>query len=136
MRFVGALTLLLSAQSAVAADVTLVIDGARPGEGELRIAMCDEATFLKGVPCPKQLARKAAANPEKVMFEEVPAGRWAVSISYDLNGNQRLDRNFLGIPKEPYGFSRNPSTAFGPPSFDEAAVEVKGDPVVLDIRLK
>lgn len=131
-----AIALLSVPAPAIAADVTLTIHGANPGEGELRVAVCDEATFLKEVPCPKQVARKAAANPETITIVEVPPGQWAVSISYDLNGNQRLDRNFLGIPSEPYGFSRNPSTAFGPPSFQDAAVEIRADPVSLEIGLK
>lgn len=56
-----------------------------------------------------------------IVFQNVPYGRYAMSSFFDKNENGRLDTNFIGIPKEPYAFSMNPSSNFGPPSFDEAA---------------
>jgi uncharacterized protein (DUF2141 family) len=55
-------------------------------------------------------------------FEGVPAGRYSVSVMHDENLNQKLDTNFLGMPKEAFGFSNHarPGT-FGPPSWDAAA---------------
>lgn len=43
----------------------------------------------------------------------------AVSAHHDKNSNDKLDKNPLGIPTEPYGFSQNPKRGFGPPSFEE-----------------
>lgn len=43
----------------------------------------------------------------------------AVSAHHDKNTNDKLDKNPLGIPTEPYGFSQNPKRGFGPPSFEE-----------------
>ena len=43
----------------------------------------------------------------------------AVSAHHDKNSNDKLDKNPLGIPTEPYGFSKNPKRGFGPPSFEE-----------------
>ena len=37
----------------------------------------------------------------------------------DENSNNRLDTNFIGIPKESYGFSNNKLGMFGPPDYDE-----------------
>ncbi|MFN7732258.1 MAG: DUF2141 domain-containing protein [Pirellula sp.] len=48
----------------------------------------------------------------------------AVSAYHDLNSNGKLDKNSFGIPTEPYGFSRDPKRGFGPPSFEQAAVEI------------
>lgn len=53
-----------------------------------------------------------------------PPGRYAVSVYQDVNGNGRLDRNILGIPKEPAGASNNPKPHFGPPAFDECAFQL------------
>ena len=33
----------------------------------------------------------------------------------------KLDTNFLGIPKEPYGFSNEKKGRFGPPKFKEVS---------------
>lgn len=57
---------------------------------------------------------------------EVPhlkPGRYAVALYHDLNGNNKLDKNVMGIPVEPYGFSNNPKVKWSPPSFEKASFE-------------
>ena len=53
-----------------------------------------------------------------------------------VNGNEKLDTNLVGIPSEPYGFSRNARGRFGPPSFDDLAIEVGDDDLSIDIELE
>ena len=40
-------------------------------------------------------------------FTEVPEGTYCVSLYQDLNYNNKLDYNFVGLPLEAYGFSNN-----------------------------
>jgi len=65
----------------------------------------------------------------------VPKGTWAVLACQDENANGELDRNLVGMPKENYGFSRDARGKFGPPGFDDAAIEVKDDLTVAAVRL-
>jgi uncharacterized protein (DUF2141 family) len=60
----------------------------------------------------------------------------AVAVFQDIDGNGRLSKNLLGIPVEPYGFSRNARGALGPPRFDNASIVVPVEPDELSIRLK
>ena len=70
-------------------------------------------------------------------FTEIPAGMFAISIMHDANANGILDTNFMGIPSEDYGFSQNPNSLFGPPSFEKAAVTLTaGEIKQLAIKLK
>ena len=48
------------------------------------------------------------ASTTTVRIEGLPAGDYGVAVVQDINKNLKLDTNFLGIPKEPVGFSRNP----------------------------
>ena len=57
-------------------------------------------------------------------MNSLPAGRYAVKAFHDENDNGELDTNLVGIPSEGYGFANDPSTTFGPPDFEEAAVTV------------
>jgi 4,4'-diapolycopenoate synthase len=52
---------------------------------------------------------------------KLPAGRYAVSVYQDLNGNGKLDSGAFGIPNEPVGISNNPKIRYGPPRFDDSA---------------
>ena len=57
-------------------------------------------------------------------WPDLPAGDYAVAAIHDENSNHKLDRNFIGIPKEGFGFANNPKVTFSPPSFSEALVHV------------
>jgi uncharacterized protein (DUF2141 family) len=65
----------------------------------------------------------------------VPAGRYAVAVLHDENSNHKLDRNFLHIPKEGFGFSNNPHVGLSPPKWDDAAVAVACPVTEINIRL-
>ncbi len=40
-------------------------------------------------------------------FEDIPPGRYALAVIHDENMNGKLDANWLGVPKEGYGFSND-----------------------------
>ena len=68
-------------------------------------------------------------------WKDLPAGDYAVAAIHDENSNAHLDRNFLGIPKEGFGFANNPHVGWGPTPFKAAVVHV-GCPVTeIEIRL-
>jgi uncharacterized protein (DUF2141 family) len=56
-----------------------------------------------------------------VRFEHLPYGQYAVVVLHDLNKDMEMQKNFLGIPQEGYGFSNNVMGSFGPPSFEDAS---------------
>lgn len=55
----------------------------------------------------------------------LPPGRYALALYHDMNDNWKLDKNFVGYPKEPYGFSNNYRPVFSGPNFEDCAFEVK-----------
>jgi len=70
-------------------------------------------------------------------FDNVAPGVYAVSVMHDENDNQKLDKNFLGIPTEGYGVSNNHTHAMRNPEWEESKVVVEaGKPLRLDIRLR
>lgn len=58
-----------------------------------------------------------------LQFADLPSGTYALALIHDENGNGRLD-TMMGIPKEGFGFSKNPAIRFGPPSFKSAGVVI------------
>jgi len=65
----------------------------------------------------------------------LPPGSYGLSVLQDLNGNRKLDTNFLGIPKEPQGSSNDAKATFSAPKFKDALFTVGDQPVELRIRL-
>ena len=60
-----------------------------------------------------------------IVIENLKPGNYAFKFIHDENNNDKLDTNWMGIPKEGFGFSNNPSMTFGPPSFDKTVFELK-----------
>jgi uncharacterized protein (DUF2141 family) len=54
-----------------------------------------------------------------VTLKDIPPGEYAVMTHQDVNSNDKTDSNFLGIPTEPYGFSRNARPVLSKPSFND-----------------
>jgi len=67
---------------------------------------------------------------------ELPPGKYAIAAYVDRNQNGKLDRNFIGKPSEPYGFSRDARHMFRSPIFAEAAFVLGDVPAVQSILLK
>lgn len=55
------------------------------------------------------------------------AGEYAVAIAHDVNKNHKVDKNFLGMPKEQWGMSNNPHARIKAPSFDTAKFTLGAD---------
>ena len=72
----------------------------------------------------------------RVDFENIPPGTYAIAAFFDQNGNGKMDTNFLGIPKEKYGFSNNPRPMMRAANFNEASFVVTPQANTLTIKLK
>ncbi|MFT6165775.1 MAG: hypothetical protein ACJAV5_002030 [Vicingaceae bacterium] len=55
---------------------------------------------------------------------EFPTGEYAVTLMQDKNMNGIMDKNMIGIPKEPFGFTKLQEIPFGPPSFRESSIKL------------
>ena len=85
---------------------------------------------------PAALKRSVAASQAgSIHLGGVAPGSYALAVIHDENGNGRLDK-FMGIPREGFGFSRNPRIRMGPPRFDEVRFDVNGGRVRQSVQMK
>lgn len=112
------------------------IDKVRSAKGVLRLCLtADPKNFPGCVDDANAVTRSVPASDHDVRFEGLPYGNYAVAIIHDENRNAKLD-TFLGIPKEGFGFSRNPVISFGPPRFKAAEFAVGDKPDVQRISMR
>jgi uncharacterized protein (DUF2141 family) len=129
----------LLAGQAPAGELDLEIQGQGLAGQRIRVAVYSAAEseqFPSGGKFYRATVKEAAGERLAVPFPSLPPGKYAVSAYADANGNGRLDRNFLGMPSEQYGFSNNARGRFGPPAFAEAAVELGDGTVTQTIHLQ
>ena len=94
------------------------------------------AGFLKSGKWAFSRAVKPEGKNEIALSIDLPRGEWAVSLTQDMNNNNKIDKNFLGIPTEPYAFSNNVRPTVAAPGFDECKFLVDGPGQIISIRLK
>ena len=109
-------------------EVVVTVVGLRNARGMLRACMTDEASDFPKCDRPAHDRSEAitAADTVTLTFKDVPAGRYAIALFHDENGNGKMDRTMLFIPREGFGFSRDAKVRMGPPKFGAAAFDVVG----------
>jgi uncharacterized protein (DUF2141 family) len=116
--------------------LSIHISGLKNQSSMLYVAVFDSA---KGFPKPER-SRTTTTIPVtgvKVDFSlSLPdMSKASIAIFQDLNGDGTLTKNSFGLPIEPYGFSNNARSTFGPPSFSQAAFRVSEETPSMEIRV-
>jgi len=103
-------------------SITVEIFNLENNKGNVIVALLDEheEDFM-------DTSSDITNNKCVVIFEDVMPGKYAVRFIHDENQNEELDTNFLGIPKEGFGFSNDAMGKFGPKDFSEWLFDVSGD---------
>jgi len=119
---------LLAATTLFASDLTIEVSGITPDRGKIYVAVYDgpETFPISGR---QRVGQFVDAQDRHLIlhFKDLPPGHYAAVAFQDVNGNNVLDKNFLGIPKEPYGFSNGARGAGGAPKFSDAAIMLEPD---------
>lgn len=77
------------------------------------------------------------AGRATVVFDQAPAGPFAVVVLHDEDSDFKMATGLFGIPTEGYGFSRDARGSFGPPSFDDSRLTLGADErksIVIHVR--
>jgi uncharacterized protein (DUF2141 family) len=117
--------------SAVCSDkgvpIRLTVEKVRSSKGTIKAE-------LYGSKAKKTLAKsqkldrirvKARQGETHLCLNAPVQGNYSVVIYHDENNNKKFDRNFIGIPKEGFGFSNNPTIRLGLPEQDEILFKVE-----------
>jgi uncharacterized protein (DUF2141 family) len=100
-------------------------------KGTVKFAFYNKENFMK-----QPIYSKSASvenGKSTVVFENVPQGIYAIICFHDENGNNIMDFEENGMPKESYGLSNNTMT-FGPPEFASSKFEVTEEDLTLEIK--
>jgi uncharacterized protein (DUF2141 family) len=105
-----------TAATALEIDVT----GLRSAKGMIRVCLtADPKNFPGCVDDRHAITRSVPAGQRAIRFDALAPGNYAAAVIHDENSNAKLD-TLMGIPREGFGFSRNPRIGFGPPRFAAA----------------
>jgi uncharacterized protein (DUF2141 family) len=76
-----------------------------------------------------------ASKVASCVFDDIPAGTYAVACFHDANMNRRCDQGLFGIPTEGYGISNDAKAFMAPPKFRDAKFLYSGQPSQIPIHI-
>ncbi|MEG3163548.1 DUF2141 domain-containing protein [Sphingomonas sp. PB2P19] len=114
----------------------IVVDNLRSAKGLIRICLtADPDNFPACVDDARAVTRNVPARESTIDITGLPRGNYAFAVIHDENGNAKLD-TIAGIPREGFGFSRNPASTFGPPRFAAARFALDGDAEKQQVKMR
>jgi uncharacterized protein (DUF2141 family) len=116
-----------------AADLTIVVANVRDSRGVVGVLIFDSPRGWPEDPKGAVQAKAVPAHPGVVTlsFENLTPGEYAAVVLHDVNQNQKVEKNWLGMPKEGWGMSNNPKPRRSAPPFDAAKFQLTGNQKLL-----
>jgi len=109
--------------------LTIYIDGVRNNVGTIGMLL-----FNSPDGWPDSLSKalrgtkvSAVQGSTVIRLTNLPEGDYGVLVIHDENGNDKLDRDWKGIPKEQWGMSNNPRVLLSAPGFQQAKFHLGSD---------
>ncbi len=120
---------------------------AEPGKGAIRVALFSTKDQFSRFDARKDEAKQGEAYRKQEFkvegdsvvvceFKDVEPGRYVIAAFHDLDSNQKLNASFLGLPSEPYGFSRDARGQLGTPKYEDAEIKFEAEHTEFSFSLK
>lgn len=136
MNPVALLLLLAASDQQGRSTLEVELDGLRNARGVIQACLTQKRQrFPDCAGDPHAMRITVPAKNGRLTFAGVQAGDYALALFHDQNANGRLD-TLLGIPREGFGFSRNPLVRFGAPRYDQVSIELAPGFTRLRVRLQ
>lgn len=115
--------------------LTIKISNIEKMQGEIKVGVFNTGTnFLKQGAAIKNYSIKVDKNTALLTITDLPKGEYAITMYHDENSDNECNRNFIGIPKEPYGFSNNIKPRMSAPKYEDCKFELTEN-ITLHIKM-
>ena len=112
-------------------NITVAVVNVTSNKGKVTFALFNKENFLR-IPLQGK-SSEIKEGKSTIVFENVPAGEYAITCYHDKNNNDKMDFTAQGMPAEDYGASNNVMT-FGPPQYYNAKFMITDKDVSLEIK--
>lgn len=139
--FFFVVTILFSTQIITAqeptCDISIIIKGLKNTKGQIMISInrgpegWPEENFIE-----QRFIPEFTAPNFTVIFKDMPYGNYAVGVLHDEDKNGEMTKNFIGMPKEAFGFTRNYKVVFRAPKYEESNFEANTPELTLEVDLQ
>jgi uncharacterized protein (DUF2141 family) len=112
-------------------NLTVKVKGLQNTKGNVSIGLYNSSDIFPEVGTAyKDVDANIVSKDFTYTFSNLSKGTYAIALFHDENRNIKMDKNFIGIPSEGYGFSNNVFGKFGPPNFDKTSFTIENDKTI------
>ena len=72
----------------------------------------------------------------RISIDDVPFGVYAISLFHDVNADNDMNRNAVGLPLEPWGMSNNAMGLMSAPTFEQASFLINSPETLIELDLR
>lgn len=110
----------LPALAESSATIQLEVSDFRNNQGTLNCRLFTKASDFPEGDGVQTVRVPITGRSSSCSFPNVEPGTYAVAVVHDEDANGRLDKNFVGVPREGYGVSNNKTYALSMPKWSES----------------
>ena len=115
--------------------LTINVTNIKDISGSVRVCLVQKADEYLSSNCNLGKSVKVSSKEAQVEFKSLSAGTYCITLFHDVDNNNKLNtEGMFGMPSEPYGFSNNPKTWFGPPKYEKCIFELSED-MAVEVKL-
>ncbi len=119
------------AQHTYAIDLKITITNISALKGKIQMGVFnDEKTFLEKGKEYRSCSQEVTNDTVVIILKDLVKNDYAISLYHDVNSDNECNLNFLGIPLEPFGFSKN-YMPISKPSFNDCKITVNQDTSII-----
>jgi len=123
--------------SPAGSELEITFQGLKTQKGTVRLAVYDSEKAFMDESQARLVNVPISGTPTfSYNLNGLAPGKYALAFFQDENDNFKLDKNLLGIPTEPYGFSKTPESKWRVPDFEEIAVKIEPGKNRIAVQLK
>lgn len=117
---VGFIGLTIQIAQAQHKPLSITIDNIHQFKGKLLIGIYDsEKLFPQDGKFIRQIVKFVDGSSKTILVNDLKPGNYAIALFHDVNNDGVINKNWVGIPTEPYAFSKNYAPKLTPPSFNQ-----------------
>ena len=112
--------LLSQVSSEVSDELVIQVSNIKEVKGDIVVSLYNKADdFPKSGRFCKKVSFPIKGKTVTCRLKGIAKGEYAIAIYHDINSDSKFNQNFIGLPLEAYGFSKNARPKFSAPDYDE-----------------
>ncbi len=109
-------------------DLSVAITGLKSTDGGIQIGLYNNKESFPDVDGQYKVFYFSVEEFSGIYtISDLPEGEYAVAVFHDQNSDRICNTNFLGIPREGYGFSKNFKPRLFVPDFSDCKIDLKSN---------